>query len=143
MTRKAHKPRSKGRKAPTYAQLKTRLDRVFSEWIRRKDGEYPTCITCGAVHHYKVMQCGHFVSRVHLATRWDERNCAPQCFADNVWKRGSPAEFALALQQKYGDGIIQELVDKKRSEVKWTRSDLEAKIESYKLRLQTLDSPTK
>ena len=121
------------KKCKTYAQLKRALDKVFSEYIRRREGDYPKCITCGAVHHYKVMQCGHFVSRVHLATRWDERNCAPQCFADNVWKRGAPAEFALALQKKYGPSIIQELMDKKNQPVKFSRSDLEAMISKYRV----------
>jgi hypothetical protein len=120
------------KKRKTYAQLKKALDRVFSEFIRRQGGEYPTCITCGAVHAWKVIQCGHFVSRVHLSTRWERLNCAPQCFACNVWKRGSPAEFALALQKKYGPGIIQELVDKKHQEVKFSRSELEGLISDYK-----------
>ena len=125
----------KARKA-TYAGLKRKLDAVFSEWVRWSNPA--KCVTCGAAHHRKRLQAGHFVSRVHLATRWDERNVHPQCMACNVWKRGSPAEFSVFLTTKYGPNILQELVDLKHTSVKWSRSELEEKIEGYKARLARL-----
>ena len=124
------------KKGKTYASLKNKLDGVFSELVRWSNPAH--CVTCGASHHRKKLQAGHFVSRVHLATRWDERNVHPQCMACNVWKRGSPAEFSLFLTTKYGPNILQELVDLKHSTVKFTRSDLEAKCQEYRERLRAL-----
>lgn len=130
-------------KAKTYASLKRQADKVFSDWIRQSSAnQYSglnSCRTCNAVHHWKELQCGHFISRVHLATRWDERNCAPQCYACNVLRRGNPGEFSLHLIRKFGGPmILQELVDKKRESVKYSRADLIALIESYKQKLEAL-----
>lgn len=133
MTRKPHKARSGRKRTLTYAGLKKKADKAFSEWVRQKDSfdGYGTCATCKTVYNRKLLQCGHFISRVHLSTRWDERNCAPQCYACNVLRRGNPGEFALYLTKKYGPNIIAELVEKKRETVKYTRSDLEDLIRKY------------
>ena len=137
-------PRTRKRRTLTYAGLKKRADRVFSDWIRCSAASGPmecaTCITCGAVHKWTLLQCGHFISRVHLSTRYDERNCAPQCYACNVLRRGTPGEFALYLQRRYGPNIIAELVEKKRISVKLGRGDLESLIETYQEKLDQLGS---
>ena len=138
--------KARGRKQPSYSSLKTKLDKVFSEWVRRSNA-FPAgdlaagmvrCITCGIPHEWNRMQAGHFVSRVHLGTRWDERNVQPQCFSCNVWRRGSPAEFSVFLTTKYGPDILKELVNLKHQTYKFTRADLQEKIDSYKARLQAL-----
>lgn len=131
----------KPRKA-TYAGLKRKADAVFSEYIRRSHaasdgGVY--CYTCTRRDHWTRMQCGHFVSRVHLATRWDETNCKVQDYACNVLRRGNPSEFAIGLVREYGPTILEELVDKKRKQVKYTRSDLENLIAHYKQKLTELE----
>lgn len=143
MARTSHKRRSPKKRSQTYAQLKRALDKVFSEYIRRRGSEngLAQCITCNAVLDWKRIQCGHFVSRVHLATRWDQRNAAPQCMACNVWRRGAMADYSLWITKQYGPGIIQELVDKKRSPVKYTRSDLQEMIQTYKTALANIAKP--
>jgi hypothetical protein len=42
------------------------------------------------------------------------------------------------LTGKYGPQILEELVDKKRSQVKWTRTDLESLIAEYRGKLEGL-----
>lgn len=131
--RRPKKPRQR-----TYASLKTLLDRVFSEWVRKRDfGK--GCISCGMLHSNNGYQAGHYISRVHLSTRWDERNVNAQCMPCNVWRRGNAAEYTLGLQAKYGPDIIKELVDLKHQTVKFSRGDLEEKISSYKARLESLN----
>ena len=62
----------------TRRKIVKKLDAIFSQYIRLKDADHNgnvTCFTCGKVEHYKKgMQCGHFQSRKHLATRFDEEN---------------------------------------------------------------------
>lgn len=68
-----------------------KLDAVFSEYIRLSHAdEYGIvkCVTCGKYDHWKRMDCGHFIPRTHLATRFNEVNCAPQCPECNQWKGG-------------------------------------------------------
>lgn len=60
---------------------KDKLDRVFSEYIRKRDTKdgYFICISCGRRLPYGQADCGHYINRRHLATRWDEENCNAQC----------------------------------------------------------------
>ena len=118
------------------SKLKKELDKWFSLYIRLRDSnEYGMvqCFTCGCVKHYKKgMQCGHFQSRSHLATRFDEENCQPQCVACNMFKQGEQYKFALHLDSKYGEGTAEELQFLSKQTVKFTRADYEEKISYYK-----------
>ena len=122
------------KKSPTLASLKKKCDRVFSIHIRKRDidrNEQTACVTCGLIDHWSRLQCGHFVSRVVLSTRFNPINCAPQCFACNVWRRGNPAEFAGYLQRTYGHGVIENLLKEKRKTVKFTKADYLRMIQEF------------
>lgn len=94
-------------KKKTSAQLKKELDKVFSEYNRKKyanqNGEV-SCYTCGKTKHWKEMHNGHFVSRGYLATRFDENNCRVQCPGCNLFGGGRTAVFATKLDQELGEG---------------------------------------
>lgn len=129
------------RKKPSFRALKHKLDVVFSQWIRRKNATsegLAVCVTCTKVAPWKSLQCGHYVSRVYLATRWDERNAAVQCGACNVLKRGNYSEYTEYMIRKYGVGVISELNARKRAVVKYTLDDLESLIGFYQQKLQAL-----
>lgn len=126
---------------PTLRSLKNKLDTVFSQWVRRRYATsqgYAVCVTCHKVAPWKELQCGHFVSRVYLATRWDDRNCAVQCYGCNVGRNGNYAEFSAYMLRKFGPGIIDELLARKRSLVKYTIPDLQSLIEFYQQKLSAL-----
>ena len=74
----------------TRKTLIKKLDTIFSIYIRRKNSvnEIAQCITCGKKDHWKKMQNGHFMSRKHYATRWDEDNVEVQCMGCNVYRYG-------------------------------------------------------
>lgn len=107
------------KKPPTITALKKKADTLFSLYIRQKyadkDGMVK-CYTCATVRHWKQMQNGHFVTRKYLGTRYDERNCRPQCFYCNFQKfgNGRPVEFAEGLVKEYGENIVSELFAKAR-----------------------------
>lgn len=63
------------------------------------------------------MQCGHFISRSHTATRFDERNCRVQCVGCNVFGKGKPTEFGLRLE-KETPGIVLTLMRESQKIVK-------------------------
>tara|TARA_R100001594_G_scaffold135352_1_gene177024 strand:- start:229 stop:636 length:408 start_codon:yes stop_codon:yes gene_type:complete len=118
------------------SKLKKELDKYFSLYIRLRDSnEYGMvqCFTCGIVKEYnKGMQCGHFQSRSHLATRFDEQNCQPQCVGCNMFKQGEQYKFALQLDGKYGKGTAEELMYLSKTTLKISRVDYEEKISYYK-----------
>lgn len=57
----------------TKSKLKDTLDKVFSEYIRlrdvREDGTF-ICISCNNGFPYEVSDCGHYISREHMSTRF-------------------------------------------------------------------------
>lgn len=131
--REVTKPRRKKR-LPSLKTLKNKLDVAFSKHIRQRgmsEQECNICVSCGAVHSWKVLQCGHFYRRQHLGTRWDERNCWPQCFACNVWRRGNYASFAHFMYSTQPPEVMEELEALHKQTVKLTRSDLESLLARY------------
>ena len=119
----------------TISQLKKELDTIFSLYIRLRDATVEglvQCFTCNKVSHYKSgMQNGHFQSRKHLATRWDEENCQVQCVGCNMFKAGEQYKFSVALDSKYGEGKAEELESLARTIMKVSRIDYEDKISYY------------
>ena len=120
----------------TISKLKKELDKWFSLYIRLRnatDEGLVQCFTCSKVSHYKSgMQNGHFQSRKHLATRWDEENCQNQCVGCNMFKAGEQYKFSVALDSKYGEGKAEELEFLARTIMKVSRIDYEEKISYYK-----------
>lgn len=117
-------------KKKSISQLKKKADSVFSFWVRLRDGF--TCFTCGKKGELSSIQNGHYISRAINILRYDERNCNAQCVGCNVFKHGNIPEYAIRLQEKYGDGILQELHRIKQQFHQFTRQELEAIIEKYK-----------
>jgi hypothetical protein len=119
----------------TISKLKKELDKWFSLYIRLRESEagLVQCFTCNKVSHYKSgMQNGHFQSRKHLATRWDDENCQVQCVGCNMFKAGEQYKFAINLDAKYGEGKAEELEFLARTIMKVSRIDYEEKISYYK-----------
>ncbi len=113
----------------SYTELKKKLDKVFSVFIRRRDRF--VCFTCRKVGDKKSIQCGHYISRTYTATRWDEVNCHAQCVSCNVFKSGNMAVYALNMTNKYGASVLAALDAKKRHEVKLSTIQLSILISKY------------
>ena len=118
----------------TRSKLVKKLDSIFSQYIRQKnsvDG-IAECFTCGKKDHWKKLQNGHFQSRRHYITRWDEINCQVQCAGCNVFKYGEQFIFSQNLDLKYGEGTARRLHIKAQKIVKLSDLDLEDLIINYK-----------
>ena len=110
------------------------LDSVFSKYIRQKDAvdEIATCFTCGKKDHWKKLQNGHFQSRRHYSTRWDEINCQVQCAGCNVFKYGEQFIFGQNLDHKFGKGTARRLHIKAQQTVKISNIEIKDFIKHYK-----------
>ena len=120
----------------TISKLKKELDTIFSLYIRLRDATNEglvQCFTCDKVNHYKSgMQNGHFQSRRHHSTRWNETNCQVQCVKCNLYEQGEQFKFGMSLDGKYGEGKAAELGFLARQIYKVSRVDYEEKISYYK-----------
>lgn len=123
-------------KKPSRKTLVKKLDTIFSIYIRRKNSinEIAQCITCGKKDHWKKMQNGHFMSRKHYATRWDEDNVEVQCMGCNVYRYGEQYLFAKHL----GEDKANELLVKSRQIKKFTDADLLDLIDLYTNKVDNL-----
>ena len=116
-------------------KLKKKLDTIFSIYIRLRnadDNGNNQCCTCGKIDSWRKLQCGHFVSRKYLATRFHEANCFPQCLSCNIFRYGEQWKFGQFLDRNLGDGIAEELTILGHSTLKISRAEYEEKITYYK-----------
>lgn len=122
------------KKTNSQSKLKDRLDKVFSVYIRTRSIDkrgYTNCFTCGKPAHWKDLHCGHYISRRHLSTRWEEKNCKPQCVGCNIFNQGAADVFAIKLVNLYGPQILELLNLKKNSIAKYGAFELGLMIEQF------------
>ena len=126
----------------TISKLKKKLDVLFSQYIRLNNADHlgrVKCFTCGVEKHWKEQQAGHFQSRSHHSTRWDEVNVQVQCVKCNMFRQGEQYKFGLYLDDRFGDGTAEELENRAKTIVKLNRVDYEEAIERYKQKIRELD----
>ena len=126
----------------TVTKAKKKADEAFSLFIRTRDSVKGvcTCATCGAKHPIKAMHAGHFISRKHMATRYDERNVNAQCFACNIHNKGEQYKHSLYVDTKYGQGTAQILHELSQTIVQMKAQDYLDIVETYKKKTEVLTS---
>jgi hypothetical protein len=107
---------------------------VFSKWVRVRDNW--TCITCGKQEQGPGMHGGHFIPGRHNAVLFHEKNVHAQCYWCNMRLKGNPIKYFRAMQQRYGDEVIAQLEALDKTEKQFTREELQAIIEKYKVETQ-------
>ena len=119
----------KKKKLPTMKRLKKDADKVFSDFIRQRDKG--RCYTCDNIKDWTEQQNGHYMSRRHTNTRYDEENCHCQCVSCNVFLRGNMPLYAIRLQKQYGNDILKDLFRKAHTTIKCDRLFLDKIIKKY------------
>ena len=125
-------------KKPTKSKLVKKLDIVFSRWVRLSNSDdkgYCECVTCNKKVHWYDIQAGHFMSRRHYSTRWDQDNVKPQCKACNIFGQGKQYEYSIYL----GKSLSDDLLAKSRQLVKYSVVDLQNMIDFYTNELKALE----
>jgi len=124
-------------KKPTRSKLVKKLDVVFSKYIRLSSADNRgmcTCVTCGKQYHWKNIQAGHFMSRKHYSTRWDERNVKPQCVGCNMFKGGEQYKYSIYL----GLELANDLYLQSNKIVKFSNDEIQCMIDRYSTELKKL-----
>ena len=130
-------------KEKTHKQLKKDLDAIYSKYIRlssayNKEGMVK-CYTCDNVKHWKSMDCGHYISRRILSSRYYDTNCHPQCKGCNIFKEGNKPAYAIALIKEYGKDVLEELDSLSHILIKYDKNKLKTMIEFYKKKFKEIE----
>jgi hypothetical protein len=114
--------------------LITKLDRIFSKYIRLRATDYHgygECFTCGKRKHWKEVDAGHFQSRGKYSVRWDEDNVQFQCKGCNMKNGGQQYVFGKNLDARFGEGTADRLVSAGHKTQKFATFELEEMVEKY------------
>lgn len=96
------------------------------------------CISCGKIKRFEDVDCGHFHSRRHMATRFDEDNCHAECKYDNRFSADHLIGYERNLIQKIGNQRFDLLNARAHSSCHWLESELNEKLNHYKSEVQRL-----
>lgn len=132
---------SKRPKKKSQRTLINKLDKVFSLYIRLRDAMpsgYVRCISCGQIKKFEDVDCGHFFSRTHMATRFDEDNCHAECAYCNRFKADHLIDYQKNLIRKIGHTRFNLLEAKAHSTKHYTDFELQALIDFYKQEVEKL-----
>lgn len=131
------------KKLKTLPQLKKDLDKVFNEYIRRRDTTdgYFTCIACGEVKPYAEADCGHYFPKSgYDGIRYNEDNSSAECRKCNRFSDGHLIGYTHNLIKKIGNERYKKLLDDandyRQNGRKYTRGELMEMIAEYKLKLK-------
>ena len=125
-------------KKKTQKYWKTKIDKVFHEYVRRRDADndsgYCKCISCNKPIHFTESDAGHFISRAKMATRYDEQNVHAQCRKCNRFEYGRQFEYSL----KIGTELAEELLIKSRQIYKMSDAEWLEVFEEFRDKLKAI-----
>jgi len=122
----------------TVPKLKKKLDRLFSQFIKLRDGgqDYFKCISCQKTKPLNQFNAGHYWSRRYMSTRYDEKNVNGQCIHCNMFLSGNIQGYTTGLIKKYGSEILQLLEIKKNNISNLGKFELGVLIDEYKSKIK-------
>lgn len=125
-----------GIKVKKKPDLVAKLDKVFSRYIRLRDcmpNGYFRCISCNEIKPFEQADCGHYINRQHMSTRFDEMNCNAQCRKCNRFMEGNMSGYRRGLVAKYGEQRVLLLESKKNQTRKYSDFEYAELIKYYKV----------
>lgn len=123
-----------GVKVKKKPDLKAKLDKEFSLYIRLRDSNnsYFKCISCSEIKPFSQADAGHYFSRTHLSTRFDEMNVHAECRHCNRFKADHLEYYRANLIKKIGQQNFDLLKWKQSQTSKLSEFEYEQLIKYYK-----------
>lgn len=118
-----------------------RLDTIFSILIRLKytdDNGKGNCYTCGNPLTYHTGQCGHYIKRGNVFTRWDSNNARIQCEECNCIKDGFVSAFRDRLVSELGYKEVAQMEFESKKPYKMFEFDKESLFKQLKAECKEL-----
>lgn len=130
-----------GVKVKKKTDYEAKLDRIFSKYIRLRDSSNGIfqCISCRRILPIEKADCGHFFSRSHRATRWNEDNCHAECSWCNRMRSDHLVDYQENLIRKIGKGRFDKLNMLHNQTVHYSDFELKEMIKEYSEKLKILE----
>lgn len=117
---KTTRPRKDSRR-----DLKDTLDRIFSLFIRLRDG---CCSLCGSTQN---LECGHYIGRSNPAVRFDPLNAHCLCHNCNQLDNQNKAPYLNFMKRTYQPEALTELNSRAAQGKKFTDEWLKGQIKTF------------
>lgn len=123
----------------TKSKAKIKLDKALSDYVRKSNADefgQVNCFTCTARKNWKLVDCGHFITRSKMSTRWLYKpeegmvNMMPQCKQCNL-TGGQQYLFAKRLDVIYGEGTADKILRKSNETTKFSIAELQEMTAFY------------
>ena len=116
------------KKTKTLAKVLDDTAVLMQKYVRLKDfsfnGGFCKCVTCGKTGHWKEFDGGHFISRTYTIHKILEENIHPQCKGCNRFAHKCHDDYSMFMIDTYGDEFVRNLIDTKRTVMKYDRQEL-------------------
>lgn len=126
---------------PKKASLTAKLDKVFSEYIRLQDIQVKvpsSLVSRNRILPYDQADCGHYINRKHMSTRFSEKNCNAQCRSCNRFDEGNIQGYRRGLVAKYGESAVVMLESMKNQINKISEFEYNTMIDHYRKEVKRL-----
>lgn len=134
--------KAKVNKRESISMLTKKLDKIFSEYIRRKYSNEEwiiTCISCDKELPWKESHNCHWIGRGNKQYRFDEDNCRPWCVWCNTFNQEFHQRiFTIRQIERLGKDIVDLMIDNTNYVYKQGKTELRALIEEYTVKLNQL-----
>ena len=90
------------------------------------------CVTCPATLPAEHMQAGHFIPGRKNAVLYSEMGVNPQCYRCNMILKGNWPEYLKYMTHRYGQTVVNQLLQKSRQVVQMKTHDHLAVFEKYR-----------
>lgn len=125
----------------TILKLKSKLDRIFSQYIRLRDADNNgniQCYCCGKILPWKESENMHFIPRQHMSLRFSEINCHAGCTRCNHFLNGNIEMYTIHMKKDYGEDIVERLTVARNRVNKINVAEYEIMIDYYKKEVERL-----
>ena len=122
------------------------LDTIVSKYVRlyySNERGKVRCYTCGLLKNWNELDCGHFIKRANIQTRWDLDNLRPQCVNCNRYKSGNYEIYEKKLRKELGEDKYNQLIQKSQQNTKISTVELEILLDERKKLLKDVENSKK
>ena len=108
-------------------------DKAFADCV--KEAYDHTCEKCGRQGR---QECSHIHSRKNRTIRWCKENALPKCHSCHRWWHENPTESGKWFESKYGEGMVDLLLEKKNYKFKIPKNEEKEIAKHYREQLKII-----